>query len=79
MRDSRAGGLAATEWELTDDGKWRLVDSADELLRLVGVVRELSSRNRERIAQSRALCARIKQRLRAARAWHTPSVSPTPQ
>ena len=79
MRDPRGGGLAATEWELTDDGNWRLVDSADELVRLVSVVRELTSRNRERIAQSRALCARIKQRVRAARAWHRPSVSPTPQ
>jgi hypothetical protein len=68
-----------TEWELTDDGKWRLVDSADELLRLSVAVRELTSRNRERIAASRALCANVKMLLRQRWAWRASNVSATVQ
>jgi len=58
------------EWFLDDDGSWRPCDRKEPVSALHRQLRERLRLNARQIAASIALCKRVRQRLRAQRAWH---------
>ncbi len=61
-----------SEWIVTADGRWHIVNPVQDISEMVAVAREMSARNRAVIRQSRELIERIRRARRARRAWALP-------
>src|SRR5215471_7125244 len=58
-----------TEWALTEDGRWRIVDPIEKIASMVARAREMTEANRRSIRRSRELLAAVWRRNRIRHAW----------